>query len=181
MNDYPKTKKQWAQYCHEYLLNNLHEDDEEDWSAARLLKDIYDCHTCVYHIAQVYVKGIIPVVNEETLEFGGDAIVSKEEAEQYVYRLNHRESRIVPKKIVLPQIMKITYEEMQKLSDPLVIDVRKEENFTQIYQNPRGTCSDLEKNIVLVCTLGYQSTLAADLLIKAGYMNIFILAESACN
>ena len=73
------TKKEWAAWCHDYLLNTLHEPDETDWSAARALVDIYDCHSCVYHIAQVYVKGIIPERQVDgKLEFGGDSIVSKE-------------------------------------------------------------------------------------------------------
>ena len=37
----------------------LGEEDESDWSAAERLQDLYSCHVCLNHIAQVYVKGIM--------------------------------------------------------------------------------------------------------------------------
>ena len=45
-----------------------------------------------------------------------------------------------------------------------------------IVQNPYILGPDLQQNIVLYCTKGYQSTLAADVLTKAGYLNVFVIS-----
>ncbi len=46
-----------ARIVHEFLRRVLKEPDEDDISGAKTLKDLYDCHVCTAHIAQVYSKG----------------------------------------------------------------------------------------------------------------------------
>lgn len=177
------TKKEWAAWCHDYLLNTLHEPDETDWSAARALVDIYDCHSCVYHIAQVYVKGIIPARTlegqgsplERNLKFGTDEEVPNEEAELYLLRLKDKSKRLKIPPIKVPVIKKIDYSQIKTLQNHKIINVANEETYISIIQNPRGVSQNLLQPIILTCQNGYKSTLAADLLIKAGYANIFTL------
>ena len=169
------TKKEWAAWCHDYLLNTLHEPDETDWSAARALVDIYDCHTCVYHIAQVYVKGIIPARQVDgKLEFGGDSIVSKDESDLYLERLKNSEKRLPVPKQPAPKITKIDLSQIKNLENPLIFDVQNEQIFNSIRLNPVGVSSSFLQNIVLTCQRGYKSTLIADLLIKCGFVNVFV-------
>ncbi len=53
------TRQNAAKLVHEWLRDICHEPDEADIEAALRLRDIYDCHACVEHVAQVYVKGIM--------------------------------------------------------------------------------------------------------------------------
>ena len=52
-------RKTAARLVHEWLLSVRGEPDEPDIGPALVLADIYDCHACVQHIGQVYVKGIM--------------------------------------------------------------------------------------------------------------------------
>ena len=52
-------RKTAARLVHEWLLSVRGEPDEPDIGPALVLADIYDCHACVDHIGQVYVKGIM--------------------------------------------------------------------------------------------------------------------------
>ena len=61
-SEHPENKvlrKDAAKILHLYMLKVLSLKDEEDMSAASVLKDLYDCRVCVNHIAQVYLKGIM--------------------------------------------------------------------------------------------------------------------------
>ena len=53
------TRQNAAKTVHEWLKRVRLEPDEPDIEAALRLRDIYDCHACVEHVAQVYVKGIM--------------------------------------------------------------------------------------------------------------------------
>lgn len=170
------SKKEWAAYCHDYLLNTLGEADEPDWTAARALKDIYDCHTCVYHIAQVYVKGIIPAMDGER-EFGGDKIVQPEEAALYIRRLTNAAERLKVFPVSLPKIKTITKEEAKKLTNANFFDVSSDQLFTLLRQNPLSAANDLFQPIILTCKHGYKSTLIADILIKTGFQNVYLLTN----
>ena len=201
----PVTKQTAARLCHGVLLYWLKEPDNDDWSAARLLKDIYDCHTCVIHVAQVYVKGIIPSDSTEPPVFGNKTELSEEAADAIVQRLFNLQPRLEVQKLPVPEIRYIGEEDVGKLKSPLVVDVRplvmsesgnnsvqqkrtapdwviglgkqvtfKNHPLKEIIQNPYILGTDLMTDIVLFCSKGYQSTLAADVLVKAGYRNIFV-------
>lgn len=71
---------------HEYMKRCLNLPDLDDISKAEKLKDLYDCHICVNHIAQVFCRGIM---SEYKLgEFGLKCYISKEEAEDIAKRIN---------------------------------------------------------------------------------------------
>lgn len=53
------TRQNAAKTVHEWLRKVRQESDEPDIEAALRLLDIYDCHACVEHVAQVYMKGIM--------------------------------------------------------------------------------------------------------------------------
>ena len=92
------TRKQAAIIIHEFMRKVLLEEDEPDVSAARELKDLYDCRVCVKHIEQMYVKGIMtPMIDREQAAdtglpvlFGGNEILSDDEAEAIVKRLSDK-------------------------------------------------------------------------------------------
>lgn len=170
-------KKMLAQQTHEKLLE-MGEADETDWSAARYLKDIYECHSCVIHIAQCYVKGIIPLSGESV--FGANEIVSPELEKLVEERIYDKSLRQKPEPVKAAEISIVKLSELPENSR--VIDVREEpaervgENIPlkTIVQNPYIVGTDLQQKIILYCTKGYQSTLAADVLKKAGYLNVHI-------
>ena len=53
------TRKAAARIIHHTLIYLLDEIDVSDIRPANVLVDLYDCRTCVLHIAQVYCKGIM--------------------------------------------------------------------------------------------------------------------------
>lgn len=74
-----------ARIIHEFMKKVLHERDEEDWQRAKELRDLYDCHSCVNHVAQVYVKGIMDAA--EPGIFAMRRSVSEEEAERILFNI----------------------------------------------------------------------------------------------
>ena len=48
-----------ARILHQFMKIELRVPDLQDISAANVLADLYTCHTCVNHIAQVYLRGIM--------------------------------------------------------------------------------------------------------------------------
>ena len=48
-----------ARIIHQFMRIELGVPDLEDISGAKVLADLYTCHTCVNHIAQVFLRGII--------------------------------------------------------------------------------------------------------------------------
>lgn len=97
-NEVDITRKQAAIIIHEFMRKVLLEEDESDVSAARELKDLYDCRVCVKHIEQMYVKGIMtPMIDREQAAdtglpvlFGGNELLSDDEAEAIVKRLSDK-------------------------------------------------------------------------------------------
>lgn len=80
-----------AASVHQYLLETLGEKDEENWEAAKELKDLYDCRVCVTHIAQMYVKGIMPALLPEDKIWGTREPVDKDELTEIVERVISRQ------------------------------------------------------------------------------------------
>ena len=52
-------RRQVARIVHDTLRIEMNEKDEGDWTAAKEMSDLYSCRTCVQHISQVYIKGIV--------------------------------------------------------------------------------------------------------------------------
>jgi len=86
----PMDRRHVAKSVHEYLLNTLGEKDEENWDSAKELQDLYDCRVCVTHIAQVYVKGIMPALLPDDKIWGTREPVDSEELAEIVSRLIYR-------------------------------------------------------------------------------------------
>ncbi len=76
-----------AYMVHVYLTEVINEPDEPSIEPAFVLKDIYECSACIRHIAQVYLKGIMPAKDGI---FGVRAQVEKTEAEDIVKRVKNR-------------------------------------------------------------------------------------------
>lgn len=91
----PLERRTAARIVHEILRKERHEADEDNWRGAEQLKDLYDCHTCVNHVAQVYAKGIMEPVDGNNL-FGMRQELTREEAERIVMRIFCREKRKLP-------------------------------------------------------------------------------------
>ena len=60
-----------ARIIHQYIKIEHGIKDIEDISPAKVLADLYTCHTCVNHIAQVYLRGIMDseIVERDGIEY----------------------------------------------------------------------------------------------------------------
>lgn len=85
------TRQNAAKTVHEWLKNVRLEPDEQDIEAALRLRDIYDCHACVGHVAQVYVKGIMTA---KAGMFGMREELSEREAEEIAKRASEPAKRV---------------------------------------------------------------------------------------
>ena len=86
-----KLERRTAAYMvHTFLCEVLKEADEPSIEPAFLLKDIYECPSCIRYIAQVYLKGIMPGRNQL---FGVKDLVGEDEAEQIVARVLDKSKR----------------------------------------------------------------------------------------
>lgn len=184
-----------AAIIHEALLSYQLESDEEDFEAALMLKDLYDCHTCVRHIAQIYAKGIMEACKEN--EFGVHIRPTKNEAGKYIARIWDKSARCHVKKAEQGKVVTLTEERLKKeiLNYPkcIKIDVRDEESYAedkvpadriniplrQLKQNPYGVSADLDVPVFLYCREGYLSKIAADILIKHGYKRVVVVLPDA--
>ena len=181
-----------ARILHEFVQRELGEADEEDWGAAKELKDLYDCRVCVKHVAQMVCKGIMTAKDGV---FARGEHVTCLEAREAFQRLWDPEARraevektaVSPKEGNAPK--KLTKEEaMRMLKECAGIrfwDVRTPgehaagspegaENLPllQLISHPERAASDLETPILLGCDGGYRSEMAALRLKDAGYVNV---------
>ena len=183
-------RSQAARIAHHTLLYRG-EPDEADWSAARGLKDLYSCSTCVNHIAQVFAKGIM---EEQTKGlFGVDECITCSQAQETIRRIADKSFRRVPKRSDVPGKVRFLQEgEAQRMLGEdrriLLVDVRSRKDYAQGHRqgsvnvplkdlalNPRMICADTQAVIFLYCARGYQSALAAGLLVDAGYKNVSVI------
>ncbi len=189
------TKKEAAGLVHEYLKNVLGEKDE-DVQIPENLKDIYDCHTCVQHVTQVYFKGIFFPGSD--IVFGMNEMLDANnllEIEERVFNKDKRkppmtdEARTALAKsedVNEEEPLYIESEEIKKFNDYLIVDVRMPEDFAgkksegainiplhKINLNPHIICEDKFKTIIFVCENGTNSKLAADIARKSGYRRVY--------
>lgn len=79
------TRQTAARILHLFMKVELGLPDLKDISAANILADLYTCHTCVNHIAQIFLRGIIKAEilerdGKEYTIFNQLAALSEEEA-----------------------------------------------------------------------------------------------------
>lgn len=191
--DNPISKRNVARIVHNTLTKIINEKDEDDWSVAQYLKDIYDCHRCVAYIAQVYAKGIIP--GKSKVLFGNHETVDYSTAKTIIDRLWNTQNRIAPAKIERAKINIVRLSELDEylinMTDYIIIDVRDRETyllnpviegsinipFKHIYLNPYMVHTDKNIKIILFCEDGYLSELSAKILVDHGYINVDICHE----
>ena len=175
-----------ARIVHEFLKCELGEADEEHWEGAIKLRDLYDCHTCVGHVAQVFCKGIMPAKGQV---FGMRESVSRKEAEEILDRLfaPGRKQRAGGQSNVPVQL---SYGEAKEFllshADAAFFDVRTRGEYDRWH--PEGAVSwplisllgshevagtDLFRPILLGCDGGYRSAIAARCLSDEGYRNVY--------
>lgn len=193
-------RKQAACIVHEFLREQLEEEDEPDVSEAMKLRDLYDCRVCAGHVMQVYVKGIMDGhrTAEGYLIFGMDEEISAEEAENIRMRMFHKELRnpkVSVKKNSKQNLNKahIDQEEAQRLLKniprPILVDVRTARDyeeghikgaehisFTEIMKNPYAVGGHRDDVILVYCEAGEQSRIAAGCLLEAGYEQVYYFA-----
>ena len=79
-----------AYMVHVYLSEVKKEPDESSIEPAFVLKDIYECSSCIRHIAQVFLKGIMPAKDGV---FGVRMAVEEDEAKRITQRTFDRSKR----------------------------------------------------------------------------------------
>ena len=214
----PIRRSSAARILHEFLLRELGEPDLADISAAGVLRDLYDCHVCVNHVAQVYCKGIMPAFREGV--FGMREGVTRKEALSMMHGLFSKKRRCLkslgqaekgdPASDCLEKnkegascegrAIRLSYDEAKAFlrMHPNVIhlDVRTPweygnrhpqgaENLPllQLLEEPKKAGkfrketgkADLpfDQPVVIGCDGGYRSEMAADCLVKAGFLEVY--------
>lgn len=81
-----------ARIVHEFLRLRCNEEDEKDFRHAEILTDLYDCKVCAKHVAQVYLKGIIPA--KENRRFQLLQKIDEDELREIVCRMFDRKGVI---------------------------------------------------------------------------------------
>lgn len=177
------TRQKAACLTHEWLLNVKKEQDEADISAASRLRDLYDCHTCVNHVAQMYVKGIMPGNGDS---FGMREVLTKEDAFVIARRAADRRYRKhIRSSKALAEIREENLKDGMLPHADYVVDVREPEEYIESHidgavniplacfcRNPYALTSRIDAKIVFVCERGVKSRMAANEAIKAGFTNV---------
>ncbi|MBE5877043.1 MAG: rhodanese-like domain-containing protein, partial [Lachnospiraceae bacterium] len=166
------TRKTAARILHNFMRKELKETDETNIRPSQKLQDLYDCRSCVGHITQIYVKGILNgfLSSDNRFIFGMDALLSHDECKEMIERCLLPSLRQAPScpKNHLPAASLITYDKAlsyirrdQKL---LLIDVRPSSEYEEfhlvnavsiplmsILKNPYQVCEVRDRRILLYC------------------------------
>ena len=183
------TRQAAARLVHQMLIKSYNEQDGENWTAAEALADLYDCHTCVMHIAQVYVKGIMTGCGDGL--FHGSDSLTHAQAEDIIRRLADASLRTPPKSDADGGSL-ITAELAHELmkNGAVLIDVRPADNYAaghirgsislpmeNILSNPRAAFDKIghDDTVIVYCRRGTQSRRAVMILGEAGYDRVYDL------
>lgn len=193
------TRNEVAKTVHEFIRDVLGEPDESSIDGALVLKDLLDCGTCVQHIAQVYLKGIMdPVCNDE---FRGRQQIDREELNRIDIKVSERIDRAITGDVpggcsmgcstgctgdaldirhILNKRCSNRY-----LNQSLIIDVREKYAFDSKHVpgainiplreyalNPHLAGNDTHQHLIFVCEMGQTAQLAAEYARAAGYNNV---------
>lgn len=191
-NEFPDaaiTRQSTARVIHEMLRKAYHEEDDENWTVAEALADLYDCHTCVMHVAQVYVKGIM-TGSGDGLFHGSDTLTGAQ-AEAIMMRLVEPSLRTPPKQSADSDSL-ITAEMACELMEngAVLVDVRDADDYAaghikgsisvpmdNIISNPRAAFGGIGpgSTIIVYCRRGTKSRRVARILGEAGYPSVYDL------
>jgi rhodanese-related sulfurtransferase len=188
----PIERRSAARIVHEVLLMEFKERDEDGWSAAEKLSDLYICHTCVMHIAQVYVKGIM--LGRDNNVFDAQGSITLAEAAAIIVRMLDKKQRIPQTEVRVFKSKSLSPDEAWELmlndDRTILIDVRANDEYNighiagsiciplkNISNNPFSVCENKDTPIILYCQKGYKSFLGAQALIDAGYNRIYTIPD----
>lgn len=188
----PVCRRQLAGIIHRFLRIVLDEPDIDNWQTAQRLRDLYDCRTCVNHVAQVYGKGIMPGISGDV--FGMEEKITEQELQEIIWRMFHDETRLkVGKEGVTAMSeekwIRITCEQARKLREETgmrLIDVRTREEFDAyhlpgaelfpvdlVQADPAIVGGDRKAPLLVGCRSGHRSEIAARALAGIGYETIY--------
>ena len=186
----------------ETLQKIINEPLESDVSAAQKLHDLEACSACIEYVAQAFTKGIM--IGKPDGYFYGDDVITRAEAAIVIMKIldpTMREPQVsdvvtstVPSDSETADINTITPDEVLQLlnndngENALLVDVRsQEEHLTgfidgsvciplpDIAANADTLLPDKNRMIILYCQKGSRTLQAYNLLIAAGYTNVFYL------
>lgn len=183
-------RRQVARIVHDTLRIELNEKDEDDWTAAKELADLYSCRTCVQHISQVYVKGIIEP--EKPHLFNPTSNVTRAEAASVLVKMldsTKRNPRLNEEKNSVTYLSPVQARELlSEHKTAVLLDVRSREAYNEghltgsrslplesIHQDSNQVSPTKDTPVVLYCQKGYRSRLAAEFLIEEGYTHIYTI------
>lgn len=191
------TRQNAAKLVHEWLRDSCHEPDEADIEAALRLRDIYDCHACLNHVAQVYVKGIMDArggifgMREELTEREAAEIAERTAKPEKRFRVagvaakaGNRTGTVDAHESEAPREVCIESETNLAKYD-FLIDVRSPEEFaeghpegavniplSEYVEDPVAFVTERDAKILFICQKGIKSRIAAEAAIRAGFRNV---------
>lgn len=191
-NEFPDAaimRQSAARVIHEMLNKVYNEVDDENWLEAERLADLYDCHTCVMHVAQVYVKGIMSGSGDGL--FHGSDMLTRAQAAVIIMRLIDSSLRTPPKQSIEGDSL-ITLEIALGLmkKGAVLVDVRPADEYAaghikgsismpigSIISNPQSAFKGIESGstIIVYCRRGTNSRRATRILGEAGYTKVYNL------
>lgn len=130
----PLERRHIAAILHRFTRREMGEKDEDDICRAQVLKDLYDCHVCVNHIAQVWLKGIMESPAPDVFDMNGFMSIS--EAAKTVRRVFVRSERFsippvrnnnpkIPGELSLNEALLMA----EDIKNAVIIDVRTENEY----------------------------------------------------
>lgn len=190
------SRRACAKILYEIMHEYMSEPDEQDWSAALDLRDIYECRACVKYIAQIYAKGVMAAYEDRM--FSQENLLTKEVAMDSVSKVADRALRMPPKRIPVMyrkcspnELEKAVAVKRQAAGSCEIIDVRSHVEYTnnsmisesinipleKIIQNPYVVSQNINVPVYLICDKGYKSSLAAHLLVKQGFREVYYISN----
>lgn len=185
----PVTRQSTARIVHETLRKVYNEPDESEWQAADALADLYSCHTCVMHLAQVYVKGIMTGKGDGL--FHSSDTLTRAEAASIIMRLIEPDMRTVPQTVENSVNLISASDALAMMENGAVlVDVRPADEYEKghiqgsisipiesIVENPLAAFDGIgiDDVVIVYCRRGTNSRRAALILEGMGYSNVFNL------
>ena len=196
----PIERRRAARIVHQFLRLECGEKDEEDWKRVHELRDLYDCRTCVSHVAQVVTKGIMSVKYDGVSGryiFGMKDFIDLEEAKEIarlMFNKEQRNSSMGELNVRTTNPKRLPFEKVKELmaikKQSVLVDVRLPWEYekkhlpqainiplARILENPNGMNDYREWSLFLYCEYGYKSEMAAACLKDAGFNEVYCFGQ----